>query len=126
MTKKLNGDAAKFYETFNLVPPFSLMSRKPGIGRQYYEDHPDMFEKEYLNLSTPKGGLKFRPPRYYEKLFELDDPEAAQQRKDVRKAMAKAALALKLDQTDRPYSEILAASEDIKEKRTKILKRSGI
>lgn len=126
VTKKLNGPEGEFYKTFNLVSPFSDMSRKPGIGRQYYEDHPDMLDSEYVNISTDRGGRKFRPPRYYEKIFELDHPDEAEQRKDVRKAMAKAALALKLDQTDRPYSEILAASEDIKEKRTKILKRSGI
>lgn len=126
VTKKLNGDAAKFYETFNLVPPFSLMSRKPGIGRQYYEDHPDMFEREYLNLSTPKGGLKFRPPRYYEKLFELDHPDEAKQRKDVKKAMAESAKALKLSQTELSYLDMLAVAEEIKIKRTDKLKRSGI
>lgn len=126
VTKKLNGDAAIFYETFNLVPPFSLMSRKPGIGRQYYEDHPDMFKKEYLNLSTPKGGLKFRPPKYYEKLFELDHPDEAKQRKDVRKAMAESAKALKLSQTELSYLDMLAVAEEIKIKRTDKLKRSGI
>ena len=126
VTKKLSGPAAEFYDTFSLEPPFSRMSRKPGIGRQYYEDHPDLFDDEYMNLSTPKGGLKFRPPRYYEKLFELDDPDAAKQRKDVRKAMAKSAIALKLSQTELSYKDLLEVAEDIKEKRTKILKRSGI
>ena len=37
------------------------MSRKPGIARQYYDDHPELYQYEFINLPTDVGGLKFRP-----------------------------------------------------------------
>ncbi len=126
VTKKLNGPAAEFYDTFALDPPFSVMSRKPGIARQYYDDHDNLFQGEFINLSTPKGGVKFRPPKYFERIFEVEYPDEAEQRKEVKKAMAKNALAAKLQQTNLPLDEILSAAEDVKSKRVKSLKRSGI
>ncbi len=126
VTKKLNGEAGEFYEEFRLVPPFSLMSRKPGIGRDYYNDHPELFEYEFLNVSTEKGGLKFKPPKYYEHLYELDFPDEAEQRKETRKAMAKSAIALKLEQSTKSYGEILQTAEDVKSSRTKRLRRDGV
>ncbi len=73
--KKLYGAEAEFYDKFNLEPEFTRMSRKPGIGRQYYDDHPDLYEHEFINISTEKGGRKFRPPKYYDRLFDVDCPE---------------------------------------------------
>lgn len=73
--KKVLGDAASVYDTFSLEPEFVRMSRKPGIAYQYYKDHPDLYDYEYINLPTDKGQLKFRPPRYYDKLFDIDAPD---------------------------------------------------
>lgn len=126
VTKKFYGEEAEFYEKFQLVPPFSLMSRKPGIGRLYYDDHPEMFEYDFLNISTERGGLKFMPPKYFERLYELDFPDEAEQRKETRKAMAKAAIALKLQQSTKSYGEILQTAEDVKKSRTKRLRRDGV
>lgn len=77
VTKKLNGDMAKeVYGKLNIVPPFSCMSRRPGIGRLYYEDHVKPMDREsmYINVSTPDGGVKFKRPRYYKKLDLENDP----------------------------------------------------
>lgn len=98
--KKLNGPEAKFYSDFNLEPPFVLMSRKPGIGRQYYDDHPDLYQYEYINISTPTGGRKFRPPRYFDKLYDIDHPEELAQIKEIRRRQAEAAQAYKLQSSD--------------------------
>ena len=59
--KKLKGKEAKFYEEHNIQPEFTLMSRKPGIARRYYDEHPDIYEQDKINVSTPKGGKSFRP-----------------------------------------------------------------
>lgn len=126
VTKKLNGGESQFYRDFDLVPPFSLMSRKPGIARQYYDDHPEWKEKEYINLKTEDGGRKFRPPKYYEKLLALDDPDEAQVRSEVRKAMAQRAKDLQLSQTDLSYIDLLAVKEDQFKNRIKVLKRGDL
>ena len=72
VTKKLNGDAAKFYELFNLEPEFSLMSRKPGIGRRYFDEHPDCIEKG-IHLATDTRGFNFSAPRYFKSIWKLDN-----------------------------------------------------
>uniref|UniRef100_A0AAU8AVW2 Replication initiator protein n=1 Tax=Dulem virus 134 TaxID=3145611 RepID=A0AAU8AVW2_9VIRU len=124
MTKKLNGPEAQFYEDFNLVPPCSFMSRKPGIGRYYYDDHPDLFKHEYINVSTPTGGRKFRPPKYFDRLFDLDEPELSSELKVTRKKMAEASKAAKLAQTDLDYLSYLQVEENSLLDRIKSLKRS--
>ena len=72
--KKLKGKEAKFYQEHNIEPEFVNMSRRPGIARDYYELHPGVFDFDYINLRTPDGGRKFRPPRYFKRLYELDEP----------------------------------------------------
>lgn len=124
--KKLTGSEAEFYENFNIVPEFSLMSRKPGIARQYYEDHPDLYEHEFINISTEKGGRKFRPPKYYDKLFDLDCPEESAKLKAVRQKMAAEAQKAKLQKTTLSYLEQLAVEERNQLARIKSLKRSCI
>lgn len=72
VTKKLNGSASEFYERFNIEPEFCRMSRKPGIGRQYFEDHPDCIKKG-IHLATDTKGFNFQAPRYFKQLFALDN-----------------------------------------------------
>jgi hypothetical protein len=71
-TKKILGPSAKDYYG-DLQPEFSNMSKRPyGIGeewfRKYYKDvYPDDF--------VVMNGRKIQPPRYYDKLLEIIDPE---------------------------------------------------
>lgn len=63
VTKKLKGEPAEIYNYFNLTPPFVLMSRRPGIARNYYEEHKDnIYKYDCINLMTEDGGLQFKPP----------------------------------------------------------------
>lgn len=110
--KKLNGKEADYYKHFNIEPPFCLMSRRPGIARQWYEDHPDCMEYEYITISTPKGGKKFRPPRYFEKMFEVDHPEESAKIKAIRQRMAEESQKFKLADTTLSYLELLQVQED--------------
>ncbi len=109
--KKLNGKEADYYTSFNIEPPFSLMSRRPGIARQWYDDHPGCMDFEYISISTPTGGKKFRPPRYFMKMFEVDYPEESEKIKAIRKRMAAAAKAAKLRDTSLDYLELLSVEE---------------
>lgn len=126
ITKKLTGPQSSFYSDFGIEPPFTLMSRKPGIARQYYDDHPDMYEYEYINVKTETGGRKFRPPKYFDKLYDLDQPEASAALKETRRKMAEQAQKAKLDQTTLSYLELLAVEERTKLDSIKSLDRSEI
>lgn len=111
ITKKLTGPEGEFYSDFNLEPPFSLMSRKPGIAAQWYEDHPDLYDYEYISVKTPQGGRKFRPPRYFDKLYDIDHPEEMAALKATRQRMAEEAKRLKLEKTSLSYLELLQVEE---------------
>lgn len=126
VTKKLQGPYAKFYEEKNIDPPFCVMSRRPGIGRQYLDDHPDLWDYDYINISTPDGGKKFRPPRYFMKVLEDEAPARAEVLKELRKKMAleqKAILDSMKELTDSTY---LHLQEEVKQAQINSLKRSAI
>lgn len=124
--KKATGFLEREYELLNIEPEFSLMSRKPGIARQYFDDHPDLYDYEYINVSTPDGGRKFRPPRYYDKLFDVVDPDRMSEIKDVRKAKAIANTNARLDRTSLSYLEQLEVDELAAKDRLKKLRRSDV
>lgn len=124
--KKLNGKEAQFYTDFNIQPEFTLMSRKPGIARQYFDDHPDIYKKEFINVSTEKGGLKFKPPRYFDKLYDLEHPEEMQAIKDIRQKLATEAQKSKLQRTSLYPEEFLEVQERAFENKIKSLRRDLI
>lgn len=64
------------------------MSRKPGLGYQWFLDHPDFTDYSKINVATPNGRRTFRPPRYFEKKLEEIDPALAQQRAAEREKYA--------------------------------------
>lgn len=124
--KKAQGILAEEYEILNIEPEFSLMSRKPGIARQYFDDHPDLYDYEFINVSTADGGRKFRPPRYYDKLFDIVDHDRMTEIKEVRKLKAIANTALRMEKTSLSYLEQLEVDEAAASDRLKKLRRSDV
>ena len=124
VTKKLKGREAEFYEKHRIQPEFSLMSRKPGIARAYYEENSDLFDSDFINISTPKGGRKFRPPRYFERLFEVDEPLRAKELKEIKKRLALDAQKSKLKNTSLELNELLSVEEHNFTDKIKVLRRN--
>lgn len=107
--KKLHAGADMDYKAFSLEPPFSLMSRRPGIGRRYYDEHPEVFDYQYINLAAEDGGRRIMVPRYFDRLLERDNPERLEQIKTTRQEIAKTTREIKLSSTtlrDYEYSEV--------------------
>ncbi len=79
--KRVTGDrAADHYMDINLVtgelndlePEYSTMSRRPGIGSSYFDSFTgDMYPCD----SVAVNGLLCKPPRYYDNLYDVVDPE---------------------------------------------------
>lgn len=122
--KKAKGQSKTFYDEHGLEPEFTLMSRKPGIGRQWYDDHPDCYEYDKINISTLSGGRSFKPPRYFDKLYDLENPDELAEIKAIRQRVAKAATEAKLRATDLDYLSLLEIEENsLKKKANGLLRK---
>jgi len=80
-TKKITGEKGEEHYDGRL-PEFALMSRRPGIGRSYYDKYKnDMYPYDELII---RGGKKCTPPRYYDKMYTVSDPEDMERIKKLR------------------------------------------
>lgn len=70
-TKKVTGkDADTYYN--GRQPEYGAMSLKPAIGLRWYEQWKgDAFPSDYLIVN----GVKCKPPRYYDRCLEREDPD---------------------------------------------------
>lgn len=81
VTKKVTGKKAKEYYG-KKEPEFATMSRRPGIGSEWFKK----FGREvYPNNRVVMDGKPQRPPRYYDKLLEADNPEMLKEMQKERK-----------------------------------------
>ena len=65
------------------------MSRRPGIGRDWYEKYKDdVFPSD--EVPVPGYGVFQKVPRYYEELFGVEDPEKLEEVKVVREEFMRA------------------------------------
>lgn len=89
--KKINGEKAKqHYENINqvtgeitdLVPEYTTMSRRPGIGFEWYEQFKDeVYPDDFIIVR----GKKMKPPKYYQQFFEIEEAEQFKQfKKELR------------------------------------------
>ncbi|QCS36162.1 replication initiator protein [Capybara microvirus Cap1_SP_143] len=85
MKKQNVSDENSIYARKNIEPEFCLMSQKPSIGRRYFEDHPDVYDLDYLSLA---GGYRASIPKYFDYLLEKVDAERLQAIKEERKFFA--------------------------------------
>ena len=110
--KKLNG--RRLEERVNKdgqLQEFCLMSRKPGLGKEYLNQNPDCLDKANINISTPEGGLKISIPKYYLKQLELTNPEMFVKLKEERKRFSSDRTMIELSKTNLSLIEYLENKE---------------
>lgn len=92
--KKATGKHAEDYEVidpidfqvYNIQPPYSTMSRRPGIGKSWYEKFKgDCYPSDFLVMNEKK----LKPPKAYDKHLEEEDPELYKTIKFLRAKEAK-------------------------------------
>ncbi len=89
--KKITGDDAQAHyeriipetgEIIQLQSEYTTMSRRPGIGRTWYETYQgDLFPRDECVID----GRIMKPPRYYAKLYEQEQPKKYEQMKQQRR-----------------------------------------
>lgn len=124
--KYIGKDADEVYGAAGLYPEYIRMSRRPGLGRQYYDDHPDLWRYQTINVTTPQGGRQIRPPAYYRALLAVDRPNVAKELAKQRKLCAHRDQHNKMLLTDKEYADILIDEERVKLKSIKALMRNII
>lgn len=123
-TEKLYGEEAHVYEDAKVVPPYSMMSLKPAIGKKYFEEHKDsIFDFQQIWVSTDDGAKEIRPPRYFFKLLERESPDLVHEMMIRRREKSQIMEELRNESTDLDYLDMLAVEEFNKIEKTKILKR---
>lgn len=124
VTKKaLDVESDLVNESLSLNPIFSVMSRKPGIGKEYLEQHPDCLDFQNIYLSTSDGALKVNIPKYYFNQLKLTDEDRFDKIMADRMIIAKDANYLKMSQTDLDFNEVLENEEKNKISQIKSLHR---
>ncbi len=88
--KKHKGADREYYEQNGIVPEFVRMSLKPAIAKKYYDEHKDDIYKNDVFYMTDKDNKVFacKPPSYFDKLYDVDNPDVLQHLKEVRKITA--------------------------------------
>jgi hypothetical protein len=73
VTKKITGELAEEHYQ-GRKPEYITMSRRPGIGRAWLEQYlSDVYPADALII---RDGIKMKPPRYYDSIYDIIDPEA--------------------------------------------------
>lgn len=76
--KKQTGEQGKdYYRKLNIEPPFTRMSRRPGIGLRYLDAHPDCMQFLKISAGDVDGAKSFPPPRGLRRKFKALDPVSA-------------------------------------------------
>lgn len=113
ISKKMTGDKAEAHYQ-GRRPEYVRMSLKPGVARKWINGY---IQSVYPDDSVVlPGGFKCKPPRYYDKVFELTDPRMSSIILTNRKDRARKSP----DNTP----ERLRAREVVKEAQFKMLRRS--
>lgn len=110
--KKAFADDIEYWQ----VPEFSLMSRRPGLGAYYFEEHKDCLDYSSIYLRSKDGSVKVGVPKYFlNKLKESDnlaDVIKYYWLQDQRKEFASDKMLLELSRTDLSYVEELEVQEN--------------
>lgn len=97
------------YDVHRLLPEFTEMSRRPGIGKEWFDEN---FEKLYstyiINLSN---GKQVSVPKYFYKLLEEKDPDRFIQVKERQKLLGRNAALGSISKVDKGYLDYLKDCE---------------
>lgn len=95
ITKKINGGRSEEHykrvdrdtgEVTQRLPEYITMSRRPGIGKNWVLKYwGDLYPKDFVTVN----GKKFRPPRFYDSIYDIIDKQSMEDIKKQRTKKAK-------------------------------------
>lgn len=85
LKKYLGRNSDEYYK--GRVPEYTTMSRRPGIGRLWFEKFKsDVFPHDFVVI---RGGRKCKPPRYYDTIYDLTNHKSLVKIKSMNMVAAK-------------------------------------
>lgn len=128
MLKKQKGQfAEEYYKLKGQTPEFCRMSTHPGIAKNYYEEHKDeIYKFDEITIAKKKGAFKIKPPRYFDKLYDIEAPEELEKIKLQRQEVAEMNQKMKLSKTTLDEISLLKVEENTLKEKIKKLKRQTI
>lgn len=130
--KKINGDMAKSHYAYDLYdeqtgeliieetlkPEYTTMSRRPGIGGQWFKNFiDDVYPHDFVVVN----GKKMKPPKFYDNQLKLSRPYEFDEIKSIRKENM---LKKQKEALDDPDSNTLQDKEAVQLARLKMLPRN--
>lgn len=123
--KKVTTVGDEFFENHNMEPPFLVMSRRPGIGWTYFENHMDFLAGDKIYVSGSEG-LEGSIPRSFLSKVESIDPELFEETKARRTLKGNVYERAIAAAHNVPYDKLLADSEANLLARSKAIKRNKL
>lgn len=123
--KKITGDRAeKHYKKIDedtgeihiIKPEYTTMSRRPGLGTEWYQAFKSGV---YPADSIVINGTEMRPPKFYDDIYDVEDPEGM---KKIKSDRLDQAFKNRKDNTN----ERLIVKEKVKRSQTKFLRRDEV
>ena len=108
VTKKFD-DETKEHIKNGLIPPFAQMSRDPGLGYEYYQEHKEeIWHKGFIQL---ENGKRAPIPRYFEEMQKQEDPYTLWRLKKINQERAIDKTRDMLGRTDVLFEDYMKAKE---------------
>lgn len=125
ITKKINGTGSEeLYSSKGQEKEFFRVSNRPGIGYPYYEKYKEQIYKyDEITVKNKEGIIHCKPPKYFDKLYEKENPQKFKEIKEKRKKQAKDKERIKDTKFSTSRLEHLAIEERTKKEKTQTLIR---
>lgn len=125
MTKKVKGpEGQRVYKDSGIEPPYVRMSRRPGIGQEYYEKHKEhIYEADSLWVPCKGKSKQIKPPKYFDRLYERENQARIEELKASRRRIGLQTEAVKKAQTTLSIEEQGKAREYAQKLSARALKR---
>lgn len=127
VTKKLYAELGKeHYENIGRIQPFIVSSKRPAIGKRWYDDNKDWCFEHQISYPTDNGGRSFNAPRYFKKLRDKEGISRYNVIEDIRNAVNVSRFDHMRDLNNQTYTEQADAKARVAEARNKAYMRDKI
>lgn len=113
--------ATTYPEGFSpLVNPFAHMSSRPGLGYLYFKEHKDeIYTYDSIYYLKDFQVFKSKPPRYFDKLFDLENHSEFELLRSERQKLANLSRGQLMSQVSEDYFDRLSRQDGIAERKEK-------